>query len=113
MKIYQVHRIGGVYEDSYDYIVGTYLNKGKAEKFREHIIKENEKEYKKYKRCSKCPIWGLTKRKYNNKPNILSDYCNHSDVEFDGNEIDCKNMTHSYWDSYEERVEIEEVEVIE
>lgn len=30
-KVYQVHREGGQWEDSYDYIVGTYSNKEAAE----------------------------------------------------------------------------------
>lgn len=32
MKIYQIHNIGGEYEDAYDVIVGTYLRRESAEK---------------------------------------------------------------------------------
>ena len=31
MKIYQIHQFGGMYEDHYDYIVGSYVHKESAE----------------------------------------------------------------------------------
>ena len=34
MKIYQVHKSGGEWEDAYDYIVKSCLNKEKAENYK-------------------------------------------------------------------------------
>lgn len=44
MKIYQLHEYGGEWEDRYDYIIGSYLRKERAEE--EKVKAEKmEKEY--------------------------------------------------------------------
>lgn len=53
MKIYQVHESGGEWDDRYDYIVASYLDKEKAEKYCEQLIREDEE----YKKCSQCPLY--------------------------------------------------------
>lgn len=52
MKIYQVHEIGGIWEDSYDFVYKTFLNKEKAEMF----CTEMNNKYIESLRCNKCPI---------------------------------------------------------
>lgn len=53
MKIYQIHEFGGCYEDEYDYIVGTYLHKEKAEvKMEELNLREKE-----LMKCNNCPLF--------------------------------------------------------
>ena len=42
MKIYQLHKFGGEWEDSYDYIIGSYLRKERAE---EETMKDITKDF--------------------------------------------------------------------
>lgn len=75
--------------DSFDVIVGYYSSiknafeeKTRLEKFRNDLKRV-------YDKCRNCPIHSLTKRKYNNKPSKISDYCNHYNLMVDGNDISC------------------------
>ena len=53
MTIYQIHEYGGAWEDSFDYIVGTYLDKNKAE---EELKRLEEKEENRPK-CEECCLY--------------------------------------------------------
>lgn len=65
MKIYQIHEYGGQYEDYFDYIVVSYLDKNKAiEK-----MTELEKEEKLAAECRQCPL------------HYCSDECGYDDCE--------------------------------
>ena len=43
MTIYHLHRKGWRYEDYYDWIIGTYLNKTKAETDRQILLDKHKK----------------------------------------------------------------------
>lgn len=53
MKVYQLHESGGQWEDYFDYIVGTYLDKQKAE------IKQKELEAQEIidRKCDNCLLY--------------------------------------------------------
>ena len=53
MKIYQIHKYGGHWEDRYDYIVGSYLSEAKAIKEKEQL----EQEEKIKRKCNSCPLY--------------------------------------------------------
>lgn len=43
-KIYQIHEMGGEYEDRFDNVVGSYLHKERAERELERLVdKENDR----------------------------------------------------------------------
>lgn len=110
MKIYQLHKYGGEWEDYRDYIIGSYLRKERAE---EEMAKAQNEETQKQllaKQCSNCPYHENLEDNQ-----VLSDlmrkYCNHSDIHCDDEgELFCKNFYNHWIDS---RFNIEEVEVIE
>lgn len=109
MKIYQLHEYGGEWEDHYDYIIGSYLKKERAE---EEKIKSETKENElreQGKQCSNCPFL--------DNPQALdallskySDYCDKAELEESEYGVDCNNYF-SKWD--ESSFAIEEVEVEE
>ena len=110
MKIYQLHKYGGEWEDAYDYIIGSYLRKERAEeeKIKAELQDKSDKELA--RRCSNCPLicsWGLD----DEVARKCAEYCDkfkYIDMGDDG--FDCGNYT-TYWD--EVCFRIEEVEVIE
>ena len=53
MKIYQIHDYGGEWEDRFDYIIGSYLSKEKAEAKMEHLKSDEELAMK----CNSCPLY--------------------------------------------------------
>lgn len=115
MKIYQLHKCGGAWEDAYDYIIGSYMRKERAEE--ERIKAETkEKEDEEYsKKCSNCFfVDALIDEDYDNIDDLISkcrDYCSDMELEeLEDNVFDCKNY-YQKWDySF---FKIEEVEVEE
>jgi hypothetical protein len=111
MKIYQIHKYGGEYEDYYDYIVGSYLRKERAD---EELSKMVEKEFKlrcKGDKCYNCPFLEDGELDFGDLLLAYPDYCAEAklleDTVFG---IVCKNE-YTHWDnSY---FEIKEVEVEE
>ena len=117
MKIYQLHEIGGSYEDSFDYIRGSYLKKERAdeEKIKAEIEEEEAKEHS--QRCEECPFyWSDINGKSIDDlglKNLLSkypDYCNEVKLYRTEHGIDCENY-YSKWD--DSTFTIEEIEVEE
>lgn len=53
MKIYQIHKYGGEWEDYHDYIVASYLLEEKALVEKEQL--EKEEEY--LRKCNSCPLY--------------------------------------------------------
>ena len=56
MKIYQLHEYGGEWEDSYDYIIGSYLRKERAEEEKIKAEVKDNKLVEHSNRCWACPF---------------------------------------------------------
>lgn len=113
MKIYQIHEYGGEWEDSYDYIVGSYLLKEKAIDEKERLEKEEEYLRALIYKCRRCPLRHYIKSNIN-----IEQYCNeyepfdinkHDSEEYDENDK-CVNYYYHHESSW---YKIEEVNVIE
>lgn len=108
--VYQLHECGGSYEDYFDRIIASYVSARKAIKHKRELQKEEKIIEEKVNKCCRCPIQDMTKRKYNNKKNVLDEYCDNQNLVFEGNYIYCENT--EYCD--EEKIyRIEKIEVIE
>jgi len=112
MKIYQVHKSGGKWEDAYDYIVKSCLNKEKAENYKKQYEEEFAKSTKNSKICDLCPF--CTGREGVMHAKELTSYCkrvNNDDFVIRNEEvIECKKYEYVYDEEY---YEIEEVDVEE
>lgn len=110
MKIYQLHKYGGEWEDSFDYIIGSYLRKERAEEEKTKAELKDEENRKLSRHCSNCPLtdgWSLNDE-VAKKCEKYCDKFKYVDMGDDG--FDCDNYT-AYWcDVY---FRIEEVEVEE
>jgi hypothetical protein len=122
MKIYQIHKSGGCYEDHYDYIAFSYLDYIKASAKKVELDEQELVE----RRCDRCPLV-LCNDDYcdgnckncneDKKIKNAKDYCGKcliEKVKYEGCEneyyLACKNNSNHSDDSY---FRIEEVEVIE
>lgn len=109
MLIYQLHEYGGEWEDRFDYIIGSYLKKERAE---EEKVKAEAKEkelVEQDKKCNECPYLYDA---YTTNDELLS-YCSKAKLErdeYDPDTMNCKNY-YTHWD--ESIFEIIEVEVEE
>ena len=106
MKIYQIHKYGGQWEDRYDYIIGSYLKKERAEEEKTKAEKEEQELRNQDEKCRECPYLYdafITNEK-------LLEYCPKADLKQYEDEIDCANYFQLWDESY---FKIEEVEVIE
>jgi hypothetical protein len=113
LEIYQVHQIGGEYEDYYDYIVGTYLHMEDAEKYKQKLLDKQQERIRRNDFCEKCPINKMTKRKWDNSKKKVLDYCKNSKIEYNNNEVWCENKYFGEYYGLVEVYEIERVDVIE
>ncbi len=109
MKIYQLHKYGGEWEDAYDYIIGSYLYQKRAE---EEKIKAEAKEQELVERsnkCYNCPFLENPFSQLDVLTHQYKDYCSDAKLD-DGDEwgIICDNCYHHWDESY---FEIKEVEV--
>jgi len=112
MTVYQLHKYGGEWEDAYDYIIGTYLYRIRAEEEKrkaEAMVAETVAQVKK---CWGCPLLD-----YGGTISIgeimvrHGDYCDKAHLFYD--EVfgmDCENYTMPVDCAL---FRIEEVEVIE
>lgn len=115
MKIYQIHRYGGEWDDRFDDVVGTYLDKGRAMEKMAALEKEDECKVEHSHMCMDCPLWDEWSRYDDVVVQKAKEYCadftkqGGSDSEYkDG--FGCINYV-----GYEENAfyRIEEVEVNE
>lgn len=108
MKIYQLHKIGGLWEDSYDYIIGSYLRKERAE---EELGKAKAKEEKlmlKSGQCEMCPFVGEEKCELDNLLSKYYDYCSDMKLsEDDDPYLYCENKYYHWDNSFFEITEVE------
>ena len=101
MKIYQIHKYEGTYEDFRDYIVASYLNHNKAIIEKERLNKEELNLQEQAKKCNDCPFirgWSV------------ADYCSNASLTNMHDNIECDNY-YSHWD--DATFEIVEVDVVE
>lgn len=107
MKVYQIFRASGEYEDYHRYAIKTYLHKSKAETELQRLIAEIPK-------CDKCPYGSHLQTKK------IEPDCPHFKLkvweadEYDDEEVyDCENMLDDYdIPSFSiEEIEVDESEV--
>ena len=114
MKIYQLHEHGGEWEDSFDYIVGSYLRKERAEEEKAKREAEEKEEIKLSQKCLECPCLEYPIANDNRKNKVIKrceKYCKKFKyVDLGWNNFRCANYT-THW--YESHFEIKEVEVEE
>lgn len=111
MKIYQLHKYGGEWEDAYDHIIGSYLHKERAEEAmaEKHASNRREQEYAEH--CAVCPYWHYVDSDNADLRDKMLAYCDHSDIHCDEDgELICNASCLLYDYS---NLRIEEVEVIE
>ena len=106
MKIYQIHKCGGQWEDSYDYIVGSYLHKEKAEMQKLQLEAEEQELRNQSEKCNECPYLYDA---FVTSEELLK-YCPKANWEHDDYDEICTNYF-QLWD--ESEFTIEEVEVEE
>ena len=111
MKIYQIHKYGGEWEDYYDYIVGSYIRKERAEEMMGAFVEQSKSDREQARRCGRCPAWNQLGDNTEQIAMECGIYCDkfHRDNNEDGT-FECSN-----WMSinYESHFRIEEVEVEE
>lgn len=111
MKIYQIHKYGGVWEDSYDYIVASFISKEKADVEKERLEKEDEE----LSKCCECPLYycpgdcSLSCGTEKCKNFIMSELKTYCDKYAPDGREKCKN----YYYRESSFFKIEEVDVIE
>lgn len=110
MKIYQIHKYTGSYENFRDYIISSYLKYTKAVIEKERLAKEDLDMRERSNKCAECPHISGYCSKTKDLKNIHSDYCNEASLEATEYGIECNNY-YSYWD--DATFEIVEVDVIE
>ena len=106
MIIYQLHKIGGQWEDAYDYIIGSYLKKERAEEEKIKAEQEEQELRNQSEKCNECPY--LYDYFIGNEK--LLEYCPKAELKEYEDDINCKNYF-QLWD--ESNFRIKEVEVEE
>lgn len=112
MKIYQLHEFGGQWEDSFDYIVGTYAKKERAIEEKNKLEQKEVARQERYKKCNNCPILDddLQADTLEYAQHTCRNYCSNARILEDKFGYDCENYEGS-WDK--SRFRIDEIEVIE
>lgn len=111
MKIYQLHKYGGQWEDAYDHIIGSYLRKERAEEAmaEKHASDRREAEYAEH--CAMCPYWNCEDESSVELRDKMLAYCDHSDIHCDcDGELICNAscLLYAYSNLRIEEVEVEE-----
>ena len=113
MKIYQLHKYSGEYEDFSDKIIGSYLRKERAEEEKLKAEKSEKMKIEHGHKCSNCPFidCSSTDPEYMIKKLLREhpDYCSDAKLIADGSYIECENY-HLYLDEATFEIKIEEVE---
>ena len=112
MKIYQLHKYGGEWEDSYDHIIGSYLRKERAEEMLSYFQEQEMMAQELNSHCKNCPMLNSATIDSEKLAEECVTYCNNFiRVNYDdGDDCDCENWLPIYEKSY---YRIEEVEVEE
>ena len=106
-KIYQIHEKGGRCADNFDYIVGSYLHKEKAERELKQFNDALNERYEYYQKCSNCSAqFGCSVSEIDK----IRKRCDRfASEDYESFIWFCKNAVDSYDESV--RYEVEEVDV--
>lgn len=110
MKIYQLHKYSGEWEDFCDRIIGSYLKKERAEEEKAAVELKEKELIKRSERCTNCPF---LEDDFSNINDLLSeypDYCTEAKLVETDYGVECENY-YSHWD--DSSFKIIEVEVEE
>ena len=111
MKIYQLHRYSGEYEDFLDSIVGSYIRKERAEEEKTKRETKEKELTERSDKCINCPFYGEDFDNLNDLMCEHPNYCNEAKlVDDEEYGMDCKNY-YAHWDKA--TFKIKEVEVEE
>lgn len=110
MTIYQVHEYGGDYDYPYNYIIGSYLRRERAEEEKLKAEVVNQRLIERSKKCIRCPFVENSFHSIDEALAKHSNYCSEAKLEQGEYGIDCENYS-VCWD--ENHFDIEEVEVEE
>lgn len=105
MEIYQIHETGGEWEDSYDRIVGSYLNAEKAEEECKRLSTNEFLRMLSAKACAVCPLFITTDEPDNKTIEFVKTRCSY--YATDGDNWCCNytsDMDESHFDVREEEV---------
>ncbi len=112
-KIYQIHEMGGQYEESFDDVIGSYLHKERAEAALKTLCNKEEERRARALKCQNCPVHDRDCNNYL----VISEYCEDFDDAYaqdnDGEYLFCKNEYCSYPAFDNRYYRIDEVEVEE
>lgn len=100
------------FDNSYDKIINYYISLDKCKKDKYLLEEKRDEEKTKHKQCACCPIWNLTKRKYNNNPKKISGYCANYNIYYEGNSVSC-TLSYPYNISMDEEYYIETIQTID
>lgn len=114
MTVYQLHEYGGMWEDRYDFLIGTYASLDRALMEKEQLEKEKEETEK----CNFCPLYMCEDdcdydcdKCMNTDTEKIKEYCDDYVPYIHGNGmVGCSNRRYTY-DSALFR--IDEIDVIE
>lgn len=111
MTIYQLHQYGGVWEDKYDYIIGSYLRKERAE---EEKLKKEQAEALRRQMADKCCICPIYNHYFDDAETAMvagAKYCDMFSARYDeAGDVDCSNYYDGWMDGSLYRIEEMEVE---
>ena len=110
MKIWQLHKYGGEWEDSFDYIIGSYLHPERAEEEKLKAEKAEAELFEHGRRCGNCPFIDEPFARLEHLMLKYPDYCSRAQLRSDEDKrIDCEYFS-SHWDEAYFRIVAVEVE---
>lgn len=107
MKIYQLHRYSGEWEDFCDDIYGSYLRKEKAEEEKNKAEAKEKELDNKGRKCMYCPFFGEDTSELDELLSENPNYCSEMKLKKSDYGIDCEN----YYSRYCEDVTFKIIEV--
>lgn len=110
MKIYQLHKYGGEWEDSFDHIIGSYLRKERAAEEKIKAEAEEKVLAERGRKCNRCPFLERPFAKIDDMIIKHSHYCLEAKLVDSSWGTYCENYD-GHWD--EATFKIKEVEVEE
>lgn len=107
MKIYQIHKSGGEWEDRYDMIVGSYLKLSDAIKEKNRLREEEHNRILQAEKCDNCPFFFDYSQATETMLAAAEKYCTKYNLSETN---DCSNYEFDIDESF---FDVREVEVIE
>ena len=107
MKIYQLHEYGGEYEDRYDYIIGSYLRKERAEEKKIQAEQIEKERIAQSEKCGNCPFLDYEDQNIDALLARNPDYCDKAKIVEYTFGLYCENYYLRFDESHFDIVEIE------